>query len=431
MIPTGYCSLDLTSIRRIRFSLSALFCIAAILALGFALQVGVFQRTRAVFAIVVSVVFCCFSITAMRASLVLPDVRRDIARRYFILLLIAFTFFSIVLLRHRHDQIDVIEFQVESVQALLHGTNPYATDVTHQDLCYQHEELCHGMQFYGPSISTNGRVHVGFPYPPLALIWVIPGYWLGDIRYSWLLAIDLAAFLIFCTSPNLIGGIAATLLLIGSGSTYVLSHGYTDPLILLGLAFTVLVAQKSPRVLPFVLGLFLASKQYSILALPLGALLLPRFSWSAYLSIVAKACAVVAIVTIPFLILDPRGFWWSLVSFQVLAPIRPDALSFSGLLIAHGFRGIPQWLVGLVTVTGIGFALWKAPRTPSAFAISLALVSILFFVLNKQAFVNYYFFCFGTLCVGLASSTHDFSREFAFVPVLSASSSLPPPTSAL
>jgi len=402
-----------------RFSLSALFCIAAILALGFALQVGASQRTKAVVAISVSIVLCYFSITVVRASLVLPGVREDIIRHYFILLLISFTLVSLVLVQVRHDPIDVIEFQIESVQTLLRGSNPYAANVTHQDLCYEHQELCHGAQFYGQGISTNGRVHVGFPYPPLALIWVIPGYWLGDIRYSWLLAIDLATLLIFFTSPNLIGLLAAVLLLSGSGSTYILSHGYTDPLMLLGLAFTVFVAQKSPRVLPFVLGLFLASKQYSILALPLVALLLPRFSWNAYFSIVAKACAVVAILTLPFLIMDPKGFWWSLVSFQVLAPIRPDALSFSGLLIEHGFRAIPQWFVGLVTVAGTGLALWKAPRTPSAFAISLALVSILFFVLNKQAFVNYYFFCFGALCVGLAASAHDFSREFALVPVLS------------
>jgi len=402
-----------------RLSLAALFCILAILALGFALQIGAFQRTKALFAIAVSIIFCSLSITSARISLILREIRIDILRSCFIVLLIAFTLFSVVLLRGHHDRIDVIQFQVDSVNALLQGTNPYATDVTHQDVCYEHQELCHGAQFYGPGISTNGRVHVGFPYPPLALFWVIPGYWLGDVRYAWLLAIDLAACLIFWTTPDLIGFSAAILLLFGSGSTYVLSHGYTDPLILLTLAFTIFIAEKNPRFLPFVLGLFLASKQYSVLALPLTALLLPRFSWNGYFSIVAKACGVAAIITIPFLIWDPRGFWWSLVTFQILAPIRPDALSFTGALVTHGFQAIPQWFIGLVTVAATVLALWKAPRTPSAFAISLALVCILFFVLNKQAFVNYYFFCFGALCVGLSSAGHDLNREFTLAQVVS------------
>jgi len=58
-------------------------------------------------------------------------------------------------------------------------------------------------------------------------------------------------------------------------------------------------------------------------------------------------------------------------------------------------------------IAGIIFALTKAPKSPAAFAASLGLVSLLFFVFNIAAFCNYYFFCGGALCLGLSSAAYD------------------------
>jgi uncharacterized membrane protein len=400
---------------RLRFSLPAGFCVLAILALGFALQINAVEKSKALLAVTLSIGCTGLATTCRRVAVVVPALRAKHRLLSFLVVIGVFNLLAMVAFRAHQDPIDVIEFEVDSVHALLLGNNPYGSGVTHQDLCYGHEELCHGAQFYGPGVSTEGRVHVGFPYPPLALFWTIPGYLLHNVRYAWLLAINLATVLIFWISPDVNGLLAAVLLLFGAPTINVLSHGYTEPLLLLTLATVVLVAQKEPGLLPLALGLFLASKQYSLLALPLAALLLPRFSWKKYLSMIGIAVGVALLLALPFGVSDPHGFWWSLVTFQTLAPLRPDALSFSALLVEHGSRPIPQGLIALITILVTAMVLWKAPRTPSAFALSLALLSLIFFVLNKQAFANYYFFCLGTLCVGLAASAGEGNCDFTLV----------------
>jgi peptidoglycan/LPS O-acetylase OafA/YrhL len=51
-----------------------------------------------------------------------------------------------------------------------------------------------------------------------------------------------------------------------------------------------------------------------------------------------------------------------------------------------------------------GLALWRAARTPAGFALGVAALFLAFFVLNKQAFANYYFFVVGALCVAVAAT---------------------------
>jgi hypothetical protein len=114
--------------------------------------------------------------------------------------------------------------------------------------------------------------------------------------------------------------------------------------------------------------------------------------------------AVAAIVTLPFVVPDPRGFWWSLVGFQVSAPFRPDSLSLSALLARLGLHPIPQWFVFMMIVISVDLCLKRAPHSPSGFCAALALVTLVFILFNKQAFCNYYFFCVGALSVTLATT---------------------------
>jgi hypothetical protein len=227
------------------------------------------------------------------------------------------------------------------------------------------------------------------------------------VRDSFLLAVFLTSLLIFYLSPDLVGLTAAALLLFIPDTLYLLTMGWTEPLMLVTLATVIVSARKAPRMLPIALGLFFASKQYSLLAVPLAVLLLPRPSWRHYLSLVTKAGAVAAILTLPFALWDIHGFWWSLVTFQILAPFRSDALSVSSALVRHGLPAIPQWFVVIVVLAAMVFAMRRSPHTPSGFAGSLALVCLVFFALNKQAFCNYYFFCAGALCLSIAGAKLD------------------------
>jgi hypothetical protein len=398
----GVNSLQASSKKYTRISLSGILCCTAVLALGFALQISHgFLNWKALIAVTASILLCAMALAFPRFTLLLPFSKPAAMRRSFLLLLVAYFAAGIVFLRIRHLPIDVLIMENDSVHALLHGIDPYGRDVTHRDIYTPEQGI------YGPGTEVNGRVRVGFPYPPLTLIWILPGYLLGDVRYSFLLAIVLTALMLFYCEPNLNGVVSAVLLLFVPDTLFVLTFGWTEPLMVMTLGATVLAARRAPRWLPVALGLFFASKQYSLLAVPLAAMLLPAFSWKAYSFLLAKAGAVAGVVTAPFLLWDPRGFWWSLVGFRLVLPLRTDALSFSALLATHGFRPIPQWIVVSAVVAGTGFALKKAPRTPAGFAASLGMVSLIFFVMNIAGFCNYYFFCAGALCLGLSGAAYD------------------------
>lgn len=386
----------------INVTLPQMFRLLAILAVGIALQIsGGFFNLKGLLWLALGVVLSCAALLKPRFAVLLPSVSEISIRRLLWFALSVFFILNFIVLRLQHDAIDVIIFENDSARSLLHGKDPYGQDVTHRDL-YGSEH-----PFYAPGISENGRVHVGFPYPPLTILWTIPGYILGDVRYTFLFAVGLAAMLMFYMAPNLNGFIAALCLLFVPETPFVLKEGFTDPLAVVTLATTMVFALKAPRLMPFALGLFLVSKQYSILAVPLSALLLRKFSWDEYFRLLASSIAVVAVITIPFILWDPQGLWWSLVGFHLVSPFRPDGLTFSSLLAAHRFIPIPQWFVLLSVLLATWLCFKVAPHTPAGFAGSLALVSLLFFALNKQAFCNYYFFCEGALCLSLATGGFD------------------------
>ena len=404
-----------------RVTLSGMLCAFAMLVLGFALQISNgFLNVKALIGVTISIILSAAALACPRVVLLVAFSKPAVIRRTFVVLLVVYLSAGIVGLRFHHPPIDVTIMENDSVHALLHGVDPYERNTTHQDLYTPQQAI------YGPGLEVNGRVKVGFPYPPLTLLWILPGYFLGDVRYSFLIAVVLTAAIVFYIEPGLNGLVAAMLLLFIPNTPYILSYGWTEPLMVMTLAATVLAARRAPRLLPLALGLFFASKQYSFLAVPLAAMLLPRFSWKAYLSLLVRAVAVAALVTVPFFLWDPQGFWWSLVGFRLATPLRLDALSFSALLAVHGFHVIPQWGVMLAVIAAVSFALRKAPKTPAGFAASLGLVSLTFFVLNIAGFCNYYFFCAGALCLGVSGAPYDSGDKLFAIFKISQSATVAP-----
>ena len=409
-------------IGRFRITLQTCFCFLAMFATGIALQIsGGFANLQGLIWLVLAILFCAAALVCPRLALELPTVDRAFVRRGFLCVLLVYFAFNLLVLRfHHHSPIDVILWENDSARTLLHGGDPYGSAVTHVDINPPELHLY-------PGIAANGVVHVGFTYPPLVLLWVIPGYIAGDVRYPFLFGVGLSAALMFYIAPNLNGLGASILLLFLPKTTYVLTYGFSDPLIVVTLALTIACALRAPRWLPIALGLFFASKQYTIVALPLSALLLPEFSWKKYLLLLTRAGAVVAVLLLPFLLWDPSGLWFGLVGFHLAVPMRTDALTLSALLVTHGFRTVPGWLVVLAIASASWFALKYASRTPAGFAVSVALVSLVTFVFSKQAFCGYYFYCAGALCLGLATAEFDLSPNtiFGLVKVSSSEASLP------
>ena len=183
-------------------------------------------------------------------------------------------------------------------------------------------------------------------------------------------------------------------------------RSWTEPFVVLFLAATVWCAARHPRVAPYVLGLFLAVKQYAVLALPLALLIgRPPMTLAGFRRTAVPAVVAAAVVTLPLALWQPAGFLRAVVELQFYQPFRPEALSYLGLLAGPDRQ--PPFGTGVafaVAAAVMGLALWRVARTPAGFALGVASLFLAFFVLNKQAFANYYFFVIGALCVAVAAT---------------------------
>ncbi|HEY1922619.1 MAG TPA: hypothetical protein VGG44_07610, partial [Tepidisphaeraceae bacterium] len=104
--------------------------------------------------------------------------------------------------------IDVFNFQTTGSWALAHRLNPYT---------FRYPSIYPaGTPFYGPGVvDAQGMLTVGFPYPPLSLLMVLPGQLLGgDVRYALVVAMGLSAILMSTARPGRIGALAAAVFLL-------------------------------------------------------------------------------------------------------------------------------------------------------------------------------------------------------------------------
>jgi hypothetical protein len=276
-------------------------------------------------------------------------------------------------------KIDCYTIHQDAAASLLQGRDPYGT--THANIYNETETRL----FFGPGMVVNGRVQVGFPYPPVTFLSALPGYLLGDVRYGYVAAILLSAIFVFALMPNARGlSLAAFILL--SPVTYFVEHQcWTEALVWALLCATLYTAVKHPRWLPLALGLFLASKQYNFLALPFLGYLLQPFTRKAYWKLFGASLAVAMATVLPFAIWNFHALWHDLVLFHLAQPVRQDALSFA----------IPFPLfMKLGPLLLLAFIVWGARRgslQPAIFAVAYGMALLLFFSTSKQAFLNYYF----------------------------------------
>jgi hypothetical protein len=297
--------------------------------------------------------------------------------------------------------IDVLMFQQVGASGLLHGENPYTPRYPN---LYPADTA-----FYGAGVvDATNHLTVGYPYPPLSLLLALPAYIFGgDCRYADAAAIALSAGLMFLARPSQWTGLVAALFLLTPRSTYVVEYAWTEALFAFSLSVLMCCAIRWRRALPYALGVFMATKQYSLFALPFVPLL---FTASEKPSTAVRVCAiaamVAAVVTLPFFLWDPAAFWRSVVVFQFLQPLRTDALSHL-VWINKYFPRLPwQQAIPFVALAATAaIAWWYRRPTPAYFAGAFAVVQLVFFAISKQAFANYYFFVIATLSWAAAAAS--------------------------
>jgi hypothetical protein len=296
--------------------------------------------------------------------------------------------------------IDVFVFQQAGAAALLDGNNPY--EDRYPNLYAGHPE------FYGPGVvDENEHLTVGLPYPPASLLLTLPGYVLGgDSRYANVAAITGSAALMFLSGPSRWTGVTAALFVLTPRVLFLIEYAWTETVFAFTFSLMMFCAVRWRRALPYALGLFLATKQYSVFALPFVPLLLGHAgNRRDAVRLVTLGLVVAAVVTLPFFLWNPPAFWRSVVVFQFLQPFREDSLSH--LVWIHKYvPSLPaQQVMSFVVLAGMAAILWRRRQpTPAYFAGAVGVMHLAFFAFSKQAFANYYYFVITALCWGAAAA---------------------------
>jgi len=284
----------------------------------------------------------------------------------------------VAILWYKGSHIDVFTFQQDCAKALLHGVNPYT--ITHQNI-YTTEDVARN---YAPGIVYDGVVHWGYPYPPSTLLFAIPGFLLGDVRYSQVAAVVLSAFLLAGLRRNRVSKIAALVILLNPMSIWVEMHSWVEPFVLLALTATIYAAECKRWWLPVALGVFLSSKQYVLVGVPLFWIIAAPYAWRERVKLGVKTCLAALLVTAPLALWNFHEFIKGTIFNLSGQPPRLDSLSWIAVF------PIPAIAMLIIVLGALGFCLLSAKHSPGMFAACFGFVLLAWMSVNKQAFVNYY-----------------------------------------
>jgi len=290
--------------------------------------------------------------------------------------------------------VDVYVVQDLGGNALLDGNNPYA--MTFPDIYGPNAG------FYPANAVVDGQVQSGYFYPPLSLLLDLPGILFGDLRFSHLTAVLLAAALIGYSRRNYA---PALWLLFTPNLLFILENAWIETFAALMMALVIWCGERQKTwLVPIAVGLLLVTKQYLLLTVPAVALLPPtpwRWSTTARFAIIALISG--SVVTLPFIFWNPQAFFHSMTTLYTNI-LRPDSISFLPMISRIFGTRLTLACPIVAAVPPAIIILCRAPRSPSGFAAALALICLCMFAFSTQAFINYYFFAIAALLAAIANT---------------------------
>lgn len=247
--------------------------------------------------------------------------------------------------------------------------------------------------------NTDRLTDCVYPYLPVTSVVQAPFRLLfGDVRYSYVAALLVAAAALWMLGGARWGPGLAVVLLVTPKGTFLVEQAWTEPLLLAGLAVMVLATVRGQLTVAVIaLAFALACKQHILLLLPLAALW-PAFGWRR--TVVSAVAAGVA--TLPWLLADPRAFLDDALWFNLELTPRLDSLSLFTTALTSGVTP-PFAVVGAVSLVAIGAAC-ALPRTALGFAVGAVLVQYVFDIANKQSFFNHWWLVSGLLLLAVATA---------------------------
>jgi hypothetical protein len=274
-------------------------------------------------------------------------------------------------------KIDVWQLNQQAADAVVQGHRVYG-----------HGSLQIADSFWGPERTVDSYI-----YPPLPLSLLSIAYAsTHETRWAQLAAIAVGAALLWLAARRACGQRAVAdllmiCLLFHPRGLFVIEQGWVEPLALPFLGGFVLCASAGRwRLAAVLLGLLCATKQQFLIYLPALALL-PGVGASGALI----ALGTLALTYLPLLLSTPfPDLWWGLVLYHLGNPFRADSLSLPAMLSNAGIF-LPAW-IGIAAALVSFAALPWVPRKAGPLLLASSLTFLLFYVLGRQAFCNYYYF---------------------------------------
>jgi hypothetical protein len=296
-------------------------------------------------------------------------------------------------------KIDVLLIQEDACHDLLQGRAPYSTD--HPRIAWKRGEDAPITR------SPSGPFMRSFPYPPLCILATLPGYVLGDVRWSLLAATVGASALMVAIGRKSgmpaghVSELAAVGVLVSPLTLPMLMGAYTEPFLFFAVVgFVLATLVKTPMGEGFGLAAIMGLKQYGFLvAIPLvvaGKTSLRSLIWAG---------AALLVVNLPFLLWDPAAFKLGLIDELIQAPVRSMCLP-AFLQARYGFRIPPEYgIISFLTSAGIlALVVVRSRGNLARSTAGAAAVVLTFFFLGRVGHLHYYNFCRNLLWLAILLS---------------------------
>lgn len=266
--------------------------------------------------------------------------------------------------------LDVMNFLQGATQRLLGGLNPYGTTTP-----------------LTPYTGYHGPAAVPFDYGPAAVLNLVPGRWLGDVR---LMQVVFAVLFVVCVGFLAPDGrrwkvMAMTALL--PLTLPMILYGFVDLPPIALFALWLLVREKKAVLAAAILGLALAGKPSA------APVLLVMFVWlPADRRRILAGVAVTALIVVPFALWTGLGrFYQDVVSNLAAQPPRLDSLTLEAFLHSYSLPLIPGFVsIFVVGITTLLVLSWR-PRDLSECLLGGGIIAMVIFLFAKVAYLNYYY----------------------------------------
>jgi hypothetical protein len=322
---------------------------------------GYYQRLGILSTVSLIFIFICLLLVTIEPKI----------KNIFYIILFLYTLTGVfMLLTSPSPSIDVFVFLKEGAVGLLRGLNPYSmifSPITNNPF-YKHMIL----DFYS--------------YFPGTILLTIPGMFIGnDPRYSMLIAQVVSSLLLYKQFKNYY---LSLIFLFNPLSLLILEQSWTEPLMVMLLVFSV-VSFLRKQYFYFILsfGLFLASKQYGLLFLPMFLLLLKD-----KLALILKAIFVSLLIILPFVYWNSKDFIHDAIALQLILPFRSDGLTLTSFIYKYTGLIIPPLIINIAWILSGLYIYIKSRNTRNdAILFNTFCFLFLFFFVNKWSFANYYY----------------------------------------